>query len=154
MAYQDPQSAIGFVQASTSFASTDQYCLVKFSTPTNAAPGDIRISDTQGEFCNGVLDDLGAETSGSACRVVIGGLTKFRASTTHAAIAVNTILYSGGAGTGHTATSSGYSPVGYALEAVAADTTAIIAGVFIQSLNQRTTRSEEHTSELQSQSNL
>lgn len=139
MAYEALQSVVGWIQASTSFSSTDQYCLVTFSTTTNAAPGDVRISATQGEFCNGVLDDLGAETSGSAVRVVIGGVTKFRVGSTHAAIAVNTVLYSGGAGTVHTATSSGYYPVGYALEAIAADTTGIIAGVVWPSLNQRTT---------------
>lgn len=137
MAYESFQSAIGFVPASTSFASTDQYCFVKFSTTTNAAPGDIRISDTQGEFCNGILDDLGAETSGSACRVVTFGLTKIRVSTTHAAIAVNTALYSGGAGTAHTATSSGYFVLAYALEAVAADTTAIISCYLNPSFAQR-----------------
>lgn len=138
MAIEGTQSLIGWFQASTSFASTDQYSLVKFSTTTNAA-GDVRISDTQGEFCNGVLQDLGAGTSGSAVPIAIGGVTKFFVGSTHAAIAMNTILYSGGAGNVHTATSSGYYPVGYALESLAADTSGIISGVYVQSLNQRTT---------------
>src|SRR3990167_7039538 len=98
MAYEGMQTKLGFYVASTSFATTDQYCGVFLSTATNAVP-DVRIRITSGEFINGILDDLGAETSGSAVGIVINGVTKFRFSSTHGAIAVNEPLYCRGDGT-------------------------------------------------------
>lgn len=138
MAYEGPNTKLGFFISSTAFGTTDQYSLVKFSS-SGTIGTDIRISDTQGEICHGILDDLGSESSGSACGVVIAGITKAIAGSTHGAITVGTVLYSGGAGNVHTATSSGYYPVGYALEALAADTSSIISINLMPSLNQRTT---------------
>ena len=100
---------------------------------------DVRIRITEGSFINGILDDLGAETSGSAVGIVVHGVTKFRFSSTHGAIAVNEVLYSRADGTFNNVSSSGYYPVGYALDALAADTSGIISGFVNPSLNQRTT---------------
>ena len=139
MAYQGIQQSLGWFVASTSFASTDQYCAVALSTATNAAPGDVRIVATSGVFANGILDDLGAETSGSAVKIIVWGVTKFRFSSTHGAIAVNDPLYSRGDGTFNNVSSSGFYPVGYSFDALAVDTSGIISGFVMPSLNQRTT---------------
>lgn len=138
MAIEGLQRSLGWFGASTSFASTDQYSLIKFSS-SGTIGNDVRISDTQGEFCHGVLQDLGSGSSGSAVAVCVNGVTKVRVGTTHGAIALGTILYSGGAGSAHTATSSGYYPIGYALDSIAADTTGIISMYFQTSLNTRST---------------
>lgn len=138
MAFEQPFGKVGLFIASTSFSSTDQYCLVKVST-SGAVGTDVRISDTQGEMVFGVLDDIGAGTSGSAVPIVTEGVAKVLAGSTHAAITVGTILYSGGGGNVHTATSSGYYPVGMALEALAADTSGIISAYVRPSFNVRST---------------
>lgn len=138
MAFEGLQTAIGWYVASTAFSSTDQYSLVKFSS-SGAIGTDVRVSDTVGEFCNGVLDDLGTGSSGSAVRVVVQGVTKVLCGSTHAAIAVNSVLYSNSSGYVMVTSSSGFYPVGYALEAIAADTTGIISAWIGPSLNQRTT---------------
>lgn len=126
MAYEGIQQSIGWFPASTAFGTTDQHCLVKFSS-SGTIGTDIRITDTSGEFANGVLDDLGAETSGSACRVVVYGVAKVRVSSTHGAIAINNRLFSRDNGTVNNVSSSTFVAVGYALQALAADTSGIIS---------------------------
>ena len=138
MAYEALQVVDGHYIASTSFASTDQYCGVFYSTATNTPP-DVRITITSGGFCNGILDDLGAETSGSAVRVVVYGKSKLRFSSTHGAIAVNDPIYVRGDGTFNNVSSSGFYPVGWSLDSLAADTSGIITGWVQPSINQRTT---------------
>lgn len=127
MAYQANQEVIGNYLASTSFASTDQYCAVFFSSSGGNNPPDVRITDTEGMFANGILDDLGAETSGSAVRVVVWGQAKARFGSTHAAVTVNAPLYAHSNGTIRATSSSSFYPLGWSLEPLAADTSGIIS---------------------------
>lgn len=139
MAYEGLQPTnIGWYIASTSFASTDQYCAVVLSTTVNSPP-DVRITATEGVFANGILDDLGAETSGSAVRIVTFGVSKGRFGSTHAAVTVNAPLYAHSNGTLRATSSSGFYPIGYALEPLAADTSGIISIFVNPQLTQRST---------------
>lgn len=138
MAFEGIQTKLGWYVASTAFGTTDQYCGVFLSTATNAEP-DVRIRITSGERIAGILDDLGSESSGSAVGIVVYGVTKFRFSSTHAAIAVMDPLYTRSDGTFNNASSSSFYPAGYALDALAADTSGIISGFVSPSLSNRAT---------------
>ena len=86
MAYEIPGFSLGMYRASTSFASTDQYCFVTLSTTVNS-PADVRIVATQGNQVVGVLQDV-PDSSGDSCNVAVFGVSKIRLSSTHAAVAV------------------------------------------------------------------
>lgn len=125
MAYELPGLSLGMYRASTSFASTDQYCFVTLSTTTNNPP-DVRIVATSGTQVVGVLQDV-PDSSGDSANVCVFGVSKIRFSSTHAAVTVLSPLYSRDDGTANAGTSSSFYVAGYALEPLAADTSGIIS---------------------------
>lgn len=125
MAYESPAFNVGIFQASTSFASTDQYCFVTLSTTVNSPP-DVRIVATSGVMVFGVYQGA-ACSSGDACDVMVAGVSKLRFSSTHAAVAVMDRIYSRNDGTGNSGTTESFNIAALALEGLAADTSGIIS---------------------------
>lgn len=125
MAIQDWGLDVGLYQASTDFDSTDTFCFVALSTATNAA-ADVRIIATSGAQIFGILQE-DSPSSGVGVDVRVFGISKLRFSSTHAAVAFMSPIYSRNDGTGNAGTSSSFHIGAFGLEALAADTSGIIS---------------------------
>lgn len=122
MAFEANLQTLGLFVASSDYsASTDQFTLVALTTDN---PAQLANNTSQGTR-SFVLQNT--PTSGQSAQIAVHGVTKVVVGSTHAAVYPGVRLFCGSAAVAHTATSSGYIPIGIALETLAADTSGIVS---------------------------